>query len=407
VVPGADRSPSNPIRHRSRLTDALVQRLRPAEASPYRVADAEQAGLFIIIGRRSRSFTVQADLRQNCRRAATLKRVLGRAPAMSVRAARAAAREFLGAVARGEDPDRKQVSANLTVAQVWALYETEHLRRLGRSELTIKSYRYHVECHLKDWANTPLAELAREPRRAAEKHAVITKTSGPAQANGVMRTLRILYRFGRRQAPGQLPAECATSAVTFHPQKRRNTALGFDELAVWHKQRRAICNPIRREFHLLTLLSGSRPGALKCAQWEHLDVRRRVLHVPRPKGGVEKAFDIPLSRQMLRSLWRVRDAGRRLFPVQSKVWIFPAASRAGSIAEHKESRIRLSHFAGDLRQTFRTTAQMIGIPDMDVRLLMNHAILGVSGGYITRAVLLSTSLTRTQQRISSTLQPRP
>src|SRR5947209_1254812 len=301
-----------PPSHRLRLTDALVQRLRFAEDAAYRIADAEQVGLFVIIGRRTRSFTVQADLRQNCRRAATLKRVLGRAPDMSVRAARAAAREFLGTVARGEHPDHKSLRADLTVTQVWALYETEHLRRLGRSELTIKSYRHHVEHHLQDWSNTPLADLAREPRRAAEKHALITKRSGPAQANGVIRTLRILYRFGQRQAPGQLPAECATSAVTFHPQRRRNTALGPDELSGWHKQLQAIKNPIRREFYLLTLLSGSRPGALKCARWEDLDVKRRVLYVPHPKGGAERSFDIPVSRMMLRSLWRARKTGRHL-----------------------------------------------------------------------------------------------
>src|SRR5947209_9442188 len=117
MLPGADRSPSNPSRRRLRLTDALIQRLRLAEDSAYRVADAEQAGLFIIIGRRTRSFTVQADLRQNCRRAATLKRVLGRAPHMSVRAARAAAREFLGAVARGEDPRFRAPSAALTLGE--------------------------------------------------------------------------------------------------------------------------------------------------------------------------------------------------------------------------------------------------------------------------------------------------
>src|SRR5205814_440496 len=150
---------------------------------------------------------------------------------------------------------------------------------------------------------TRLADLAHEPRRAAEMHSLITQTSGPAQANAVMRTLRILYRFGRRQAAGRLPAECATSAVTFHPERRRNTALGFGEIAGWHKERRS----------------------------------------------------------------------------------------------------RLSHWAGDLRQTFRTTAQMIGVSDTDVRLLMNHAIPGISGGYITRENLLSNSLLAAQQCISSTL----
>jgi len=35
------------------------------------------------------------------------------------------------------------------------------------------------------------------------------------------------------------------------------------------------------------------------AKVEHFDVGRRILHIPRPKGGAKRAFDIPLSRQMV------------------------------------------------------------------------------------------------------------
>src|SRR5947209_11797261 len=121
ALPGADRSPPNPSGRRLRLTDALVQRLRFAEDSAYRVADAEQVGLFVIVGRKTRSFTVQADLRQNRRRARTLKRVLGRAPDLSVRSARAAARQFLGVVARGQDSGRGPRGGALTLRETWQL----------------------------------------------------------------------------------------------------------------------------------------------------------------------------------------------------------------------------------------------------------------------------------------------
>ena len=75
----------------------------------------------------------------------------------------------------------------------------------------------------------------------------------------------------------------------------------------------ALDNPIRREFHLFLLLSGSRPRALKHARIEHIDFRARILHVPRPKGGEAKAFDIPLSRAMILCLVRVLRLGRLLY----------------------------------------------------------------------------------------------
>jgi hypothetical protein len=39
----------------------------------------------------------------------------------------------------------------------------------------------------------------------------------------------------------------------------------------WLKELHALPNPLRREFHLLTLLSGSRPTALKNVRIEHID----------------------------------------------------------------------------------------------------------------------------------------
>jgi integrase len=318
--------------------------------------------------------------------------------------ARSAARAFLGRIGRGEDPDaQRRHPGGFTLAAAWALYEEEHLRRLGRSALTIANYRFHVERHLSEWRDTPLAELGRDPRRVAEMHTQITTTAGPSQANGVMRSFRTLYKFARRQTPDQLPTECPTQAITFHPERRRNTAMGMEELAGWWRQLQALKNPIRLEFHLLTLLSGCRPGALKVARWRDVDVKRRVLHIPCPKGGTDRAFDVPLSREMLRSLWRVRNAGRERYAEQVQEWIFPTAADSGHIVEHKEKRKRLSHWGGDLRQTYRTIAQSIGISEFDVHLLMNHATRGVSAGYVTRARLVSTSLREAQARFSTTV----
>src|SRR5207302_9211355 len=85
-------------------------------------------------------------------------------------------------------------------------------------------------------------------------------------------------------------------------------------------------------------------------------------------------------------------AGRGTYAAQAREWIFPAAGRSGHLAEHKENRKRLSHWGGDLRQTYRTLAQTIGISELDVHLLMNHSVAGTSAGYITRTQLVSTSL---------------
>ncbi|KUM25585.1 hypothetical protein AU467_25785 [Mesorhizobium loti] len=81
-----------------------------------------------------------------------------------------------------------------------------------------------------------------------------------------------------------------------------------------------------------------------------------VLHIPRPKGGEIKAFDLPLSNAMMRCLVRVMRIGRALYEEQSRDWLFQADSESGHMAEHKEKRDDLSKWGNDLRQTFRTIA---------------------------------------------------
>jgi integrase len=159
-------------------------------------------------------------------------------------------------------------------------------------------------------------------------------------------------------------------------------------------------NPIRREFHLFLLLSGSRPDALKRAQISDIDFKARVLRIPKPKGGEAKAFDIPLSRAMILSLVRVLRYGRVLHPTQERNWVFPADSASGHLSEHKENRKILAKWGNDLRQTYRTVAQAVGIADLDIHLLMNHSVAGVNAGYITRGKLLNNHLRWQQETIS-------
>jgi integrase len=202
-----------------------------------------------------------------------------------------------------------------------------------------------------------------------------------------METLRAVYNSAikRRLAPG-IPPVSPTSMVDWNIEARRNTGMSPDELQVWAQQLLKLSNPVRREFHLFTLLSAMRPDALKKARWEHIDLKRRMLHVPKPKGGERRAFDLPLSREMIRCLCRVRRAGR-LYGQRADEWIFPSETPEGHISHHKERRHILSHWGGDLRQTWRGMAVLAGLDELPIQILMNHALGGVSAGYLTVAAL--------------------
>jgi site-specific recombinase XerD len=399
------------------LTDKAIARLPSPKDGWYLARDTELKGFFVVVGKRKRTFTVQADLRQGGKRASSVRVAIGDASDISTRTARATAKDYLAQISRGQHPkaekrslgvgepetvegDATVPSGGITLRQAWERYRDAHMVRKGRSERTIESYRDHVERVFIEWLDSPLQELGLDPAKVVTKHDDITKENGPYIANGSMRTLRAIYNHARK-ANKSLPADNPVNAIDWNGEKRRDTGMGTRDLKGWFAELAALDNPIRREFHLFSLLSGCRPTALQEIQPAHVNFGRRMVHIPKPKGGSKRAFDIPLSREIVLCLVRAIRFGRQMFPLQAAEWIFPADSASGHLVEQKEDRATLSKWGNDLRQSFRTIGTAAGVSEFDAKLLMNHSIPGVNAGYITRHRLLEDHLRKQQQAISS------
>jgi integrase len=383
------------------LTDKGIARLSLASEKQYKVRDRELPGFFVLIGKRRKSFMAQGEFWRDGVREFAAQVKLGDFGDMTAREARGKAKEALGAITRGQRPGEapKINPGSITLRQAWGRYRDAHMKRKGRSPGTIENYRDHMERLFKDWLDKPLARLGRQPTLVVERHDRITRENGPYIANGSMRSLRAVYNHARKSNT-DLPPVNPISAIDWNKEHRRKTGMGANDISGWLRELRAMDNPLRREFHLLTLFSGSRPTALKKVRIEHIDLHNRMIHIPRPKGGEEKAFDIPLSRPMIRCIIRAIRWGRIMYSEQAKSWLFPADSGTGHLVEHKEDRDLLSKWGNDLRQSYRTLAQAAGVSELDVHLLMNHSLPGVNAGYITRDRLLRDHLRQQQQRIS-------
>jgi hypothetical protein len=401
------------------LSDRSVSQLPLADAGQYMARDEKLKGFYVLVGRRSRRYMVKGDLRHDGKRAATIKVSVGDAAEISASKARTIATGYLSEIRQGRHPkpddvrpasvvaeavaetstSGEQSSQGPTLREAWQAYKAALIKK-ERAPKTIRDYEDHVGRHFKRWADEPIKALADDPGKVSRRHDAITTKSGPYAANGAMRTLRAIYNHAWKNNKKVLPRDNPVDTVDWNKEHRRNTAMGVKDLPAWFGELVGVENPLRREFHLLTLLSASRPGALKAAKPEHLDLQRRVLLIPAPKGGEDRAFDIPLSRQMICSLMRVIRFGRFLHPLESRTWLFPAFSKSGHLSETKEDRADLAKWGNDLRQTFRTMATVAKVPSVDAKLLMNHAIPGVNEGYITRDKILEDHLRAQQQAIS-------
>jgi integrase len=380
------------------LTDRAVERLPYAAEGQYVVRDAVVRGLYVLIGKRAKSWTVQGDLRRG-RERRSIRVSLGATAEMGVKDARVKGAEVLDQIRAGVDPrDPARRVGAVTLRDAAEAY-VKVMERKGRSDRSIWLVRDLTSRVMAGWMDETLVALGRDRRRIVERHDELTAKHGPYAANHAMRAFRAIYNEAMRVDPDLPPNP--VRAVTFNAERRRDTGMGPDDLPGWWKQLNALSNPIRRDFHLVTLLTGSRPEALRTARWEHIDVRRRVLRIPKPKGGERRAFDIPLSRPIIRALIRLRRAGLVMHPREAKTWIFPADSVTGHIVEHKEDRARLAKWGGDLRQSYRNMCALAGIDPLSSRLLMNHVVdRDVHDGYITKAALMGT-LRKHQERISA------
>ena len=252
--------------------------------------------------------------------------------------------------------------------------------------------------------DTPLDLLAQRRDAVRRKYVELCARS-LGSAKNAFGTLRAIYRFAQgHYPPEQLPRPNPVSFQLDGPEPRQS-GMAPEELADWYDRLQKVPCPIRREFHLFTLLSGLRTTTVEEARWSDLDVKRRALTIPAPKGGRHKKFDLPLSREMLRCLWRARKEGRILCPWGSE-WIFVSAgSASGHIQENKQkglgkSKDGWSLVGHSLRHSWRSFCLPAGVNELSARLILNHAHRDASESYITRDALWSFLLAE-QQKISA------
>jgi hypothetical protein len=245
---------------------------------------------------------------------------------------------------------------------------------------------------LKSLHEVPLRILADDPQRVAEEHERIGEKH-PTTADVTMRFLRACYRAyaKSRLDPTLRPEMYPTSAVVWHNRKGEEKGMGQRELRKWFRDLLTnVKDPVRREMHYFTLLTGIRRGdkrgrwessGVTTLRWSDVSVSRREVTLRRAKGG--KLVVLPISRTALRCLLRARRAGRMLYPTHAIEWCFPSA--IGRIAEPKETSwhvtdgkrvktTRLSPIGHALRNSFETLGRAAGIERFRVKLLMAHAV---------------------------------
>ena len=356
---------------KSKITQSLVERApRPEPGKSVLYADTEMRGFYLIVTPTKRSFYVQSlvDGKQ-------VRTKLGDHPAMDAKQARDAARQTLVGMRGGVNPNeerRRARARGITLREALDL----HLAAKPLSERTKEDYRYNCEQYLADWLDKPLAELGADRAGVRERHRKITEKHGAPSADNVFRIFRAVYNRGLREHPELPPNPCGN--VDYHGLRRRKVDAPTDRLKAWGKAVLGL-HPVRRDLHLFMILTGMRRTSACEARASELDLGARRLHVPKPKGGAARAFDLPLSGPLADLLGHRLAENPKLH--RKSPWLFPADSKSGHVAEVAQHE--LDGLTGHaLRHTYATLALQAGVPIAELKFLLNHAAGNVTMGYL-------------------------
>lgn len=362
--------------------------------------DDELRGFGLVARAQSKSFVVQKDVKGR-----SVRVTIGRFPDWNTAMARKRARELIVEMDKGGNPNRRkreEAVRGVTLAEAMEWHH-EAMRADDCSPRSIESMKYEVGLYLSDWLKRPLAEITRHD--CANRHRRITEQHGKYAANRSMRFLRACHNTAsdRLADTEALPPNPVSRRFPFNKERRRKEPILWSRLPAWAQAIDSLANPVRRDLQYFVLFTGLRREDACTVRWEHVnltdepivlgkvEVPPGCIHRPKPKGGVDRAFTVPLSTPALEILKRRRRENVQLVPDDGG-WAFPTRNMRGEVTCVQEMKEKPIEPFGKipsphrLRDTFVTAASEAGLARQEIKLLVNHTLPDsgedVTDGYI-------------------------
>ncbi len=317
-----------------------------------------------------RTFIVRYTLKGRRRRV-----TLGAYPTLSLADARERAREILGAVARGEDPQSKKKAERqaMTFGELAEIYVERHAkvkkRRWREDERVI-----NVDL-LPHWKGRKAKNIKRGD--AVELLDGIVERGAPIMANRTRALISKIYNFGI----GRDIVEHNPCFGVPMPAKarQRDRVLSEDEIrAVWRALEDE--DPVMAATFKMRLVTAQRGVEVLTMRWKDIDGDRWTIPAEVSKNGL--AHGVPLSQQARALLAELRPK------TGFSPWVFESQRKPGThISAVQKAGYRIAKAADiefvphDLRRTAATFMTSMGISRLVVSKILNHVETGVTAIY--------------------------
>jgi integrase len=256
-----------------------------------------------------------------------------------------------------------------------------------------------------DWMSKPIQSITVEMIRTRYTKRV---KASPARANNAMRVLRAVLRDAAAEVQDKSAKADLQNLVreALHKRwakvERRQTAIKAVELPAWAKAVLSLRNnhpqskaDVVSDYLMFCILTGCRREEAAGLRWADVDKKARAFTLRDTKN--REDHTLPMTDWLEEMFKRRRTA-------TSGEFIFPGEGKSGHLIEPRKQMLRVTKASGvpfcihDLRRTFITMAEGLGIGQYTIKALVNHKVTqDVTGGYV---VLETENLRKPMQQIT-------
>ncbi|MGX5174918.1 tyrosine-type recombinase/integrase [Aliikangiella sp. IMCC44653] len=361
-------------------------------------SDSSLSGLIIRVTKTKKVFYVRRN-----RKGKHIRVKIGDYSKMNYKQAKALALKALRDIENGINPNeqrKEHESESVTLQKAFEAYLSEKQLK----DKTILGYTQAVNCYLPEWKERPLKSLNEDEITNIHKQ---VSARSRAQADLMARVLRAIFNFAKYEFKGkngtfifsENPVKILSHKRQWNNVPRKNTRIRPNELKrylsaieivrtnpKYDQFTRSVCGAV--EFALFT---GLRKGEVLGLEWDRVNLKDGYFWIAETKNG--DPLELPITdtlRKLLLRSWADRD--------QSEKYVFVGKSKGQAIKEPKyvlekinkatiqdEGQSTLVSHWHDLRRTYATIAESIGIGGYTLKRLLNHRTgrsNDVTAGYI-------------------------
>lgn len=377
--------------------------------------DSSLAGFGLRITKSKKTFQVRRK-----RSGKDIRVKIGEYPAMNLKQAKDKAYKVLSDIENGINPNeqrREHENQAVTLDFVFTAY----LASKSLKEKTVLGYKQVITCYLKEWQNKPLIKLNED--EVTYIHQQVSKRS-KAQADLMARVLRAIFNFAKYEYRGtdgvfifaDNPVKILSHKRQWNHVPRKQTRIRPTELKQYltavnavrnnpeyDRFTRSVCDAV--EFALFT---GLRKQEVLNIEWHRVNLKDGYFWIDETKNG--DPLELPITdtlRKILMRCWSERDETARYVFVSKTVgqaikepkYVLEKINAATK--QNNESEL-ITHWH-DLRRTYATLAETIGVGGYTLKRLLNHRIKrtnDVTAGYV---VLSADELQEPAQRVEQSI----